>query len=169
MQYLNVPFKYILEQIIRHKHIIMLRNNLFILISLLIFSCTDSQSQTDKTRFTATEFAEKIKQTDDAQILDVRTPEEYKGGHIANAKNINWNDDNFMEHAHALDKSKPVFVYCLSGGRSGAAAKALRKEGFKTVYEMPGGMMEWRSKNMPSTSAETAMKGMSTPQYNELL
>lgn len=145
------------------------KNSLFILITLLIFSCTSSQSQTGKTSFTAKEFSEKINETANAQILDVRTPEEYAGGHLAHAKNIDWNDDNFMEQAGSLDKSKPVFVYCLSGGRSGQAATALRKEGFKTVYEMPGGMMEWRAKNMPLASAETVAQGMSLKQYEELL
>lgn len=151
----------------------MIRNSILALLAVILFSCTDSQSQTDKTSFSAPEFLEKIQATKDAQVIDVRTPGEYEGGHIANARNINWNDDNFIANTASLDKSKPVFVYCLSGGRSGSAAKALRKEGFTTVYEMPGGMMEWRSKDLPLTTDKPvdaqAHSEMTLAQYNALL
>jgi len=151
----------------------MIRNSILALLAVILFSCTDSQSQTDKTSFSAPEFLEKIQATKDAQVVDVRTPGEYEGGHIANARNINWNDDNFIANTASLDKSKPVFVYCLSGGRSGSAAKALRKEGFTTVYEMPGGMMEWRSKDLPLTTDKPAdvqaNSEMTLAQYNALL
>lgn len=151
----------------------MIRNSILALLAVILFSCTDSQSQTDKTSFSAPEFLEKIQAAKDAQVIDVRTPGEYEGGHIANARNINWNDDNFIANTASLDKSKPVFVYCLSGGRSGSAAKALRKEGFTTVYEMPGGMMEWRSKDLPLTTDKPvdaqAHSEMTLAQYNALL
>ena len=147
----------------------MFRNSVVLFIALLVFGCTTSQSQTDKTSFTAKEFSEKISETKNAQIIDVRTPEEYETGHITNAHNFNWNDDDFLKNVADLDKTKPVFVYCLSGGRSSDAAAALRKEGFNTVFEMPGGMMEWRAKNMPLASASTVSTGMNRQQYEELL
>ena len=147
----------------------MFRNSVVLFIALLVFGCTTSQSQTDKTSFTAKEFSEKISETKNPQIIDVRTPEEYETGHITNAHNFNWNDDDFLKNVADLDKTKPVFVYCLSGGRSSDAAAALRKEGFNTVFEMPGGMMEWRAKNMPLASASTVSTGMNRQQYEELL
>lgn len=150
----------------------MIKTSFFALLTVILFSCTTSQSQTDKTSFSAPEFLEKIKATKDAQLIDVRTPGEFEAGHIENAKNINWNDDNFMADAANLDKTKPVFVYCLSGGRSGSAAKALRKEGFTTVYEMPGGMMEWRAKKMPLATGQAApapAAEMTMEQYEALL
>lgn len=150
----------------------MIKTSFFALLTVILFSCTTSQSQTDKTSFSAPEFLEKIKATKDAQLIDVRTPGEFEAGHIENAKNINWNDDNFMAEVANLDKTKPIFVYCLSGGRSGSAAKALRKEGFTTVYEMPGGMMEWRSKKMPLATGQAApapSAEMTMEQYEALL
>lgn len=64
------------------------------------------------------DFAQKINSTSQPQILDVRTPKEFSDQHLDNAVNINWNSDDFDKKVAGLDKSKPVFVYCLSGGRS---------------------------------------------------
>jgi thioredoxin len=82
--------------------------------------------------------------------------------------NIDWSADDFAEKAAALDKDKPVFVYCLSGPRSTAAAAKLEEMGFKNVYEMQGGMMKWRNADLPEIKASTSA-GMSVAQYNEML
>lgn len=57
------------------------------------------------------EFEQKMNSAANAQIIDVRTPEEYTGGHLKNARNINIHDDSFEAQLAKLDKSKPVFVY----------------------------------------------------------
>jgi len=72
-------------------------------------------------------FAEKIKAAPDAQLIDVRSPEEFKSQHIDNAANINWNGDDFETKASKLDKSKPVFVYCTRKPRISYRKWALRK------------------------------------------
>ena len=65
------------------------------------------------------------------QLLDVRTKDEYAKGHLANSMHADWNDkDEFKRRTEFLDKSTPVYVYCLSGGRSHAAAEELRKNGY---------------------------------------
>ena len=53
-------------------------------------------------------------------IIDVRTPLEYNSGHIKDAKNIDLYSDDFNTEFDKLDKSKPVYVYCRSGGPSPA-------------------------------------------------
>lgn len=83
----------------------------------------------------------------DIQLVDVRTPKEYAEGHIKGADNINIYDDNFMEQMSKLDKSKPVYVYCRSGHRSGNSAKMLKKAGFSKVYDLKGGILAWKSEN----------------------
>ena len=131
-------------------------------------SCSDGQDK--KTNLTATEFAEKMKLLPAANIVDVRTPEEYEKGHIANAVNIDWNGDNFEQKISSLDKSKPVFVYCLSGGRSAMAAEVMRSKGFKQVFEMRGGFMKWRAANLPETTdTKTASAGIDKAQFDALL
>ena len=83
------------------------------------------------------------------QLIDVRTPEEYKAGHIKNAKLINFYDSDFKEKSiKILDKSKPVYLYCRSGRRSANAAKKYKAAGFKKVYNLLGGFNAWSAKNL---------------------
>lgn len=143
--------------------------SLFLSSALLFISCNSGQSQSAKTNLSATEFAEKIKELPSAPLVDVRTPEEFSKGHLQNAKNINWNDSNFQSEISALDKSKPVLVYCLSGGRSASAAAKMRADGFQEVYELQGGIMAWRASNLPETTVTAGNQtGMSMQQFASL-
>ena len=85
-------------------------------------------------------------------LIDVRTPDEYKGGHIKNAANINVNDANFETSIAKLDKNKPVVVYCAVGGRSSRAADIMVQKGFKNVYNVSGGYNAWSAAALPSTT-----------------
>ena len=78
-------------------------------------------------------------------ILDVRKPEEFKDGHIKGAINANWqNLPEFTDKTAQLDKSKPVYIYCLAGVRSAKAADWLLKNGFKNVIGLDGGIKAWK-------------------------
>ena len=116
---------------------------------------------------TPKDFAEKIKTTENPQILDVRTPEEFESNHIDNAVNVNWNGDDFAAKVVAYDKSKPVFIYCLSGGRSKKAAAKLNELGFTNIYELEGGIMKWNAEGFSKPS--TAQVGMTTSDFDNLL
>lgn len=140
-------------------------------ITTLFNSCTNGQTRNGvATNLSATEFSAKIKDLSSAPLLDVRTPDEFSKGHLKNAKNVDWNGNDFDAKVATLDKTKPVLVYCLSGGRSGAAANKLRNDGFKEVYELDGGIMKWRGANLPETTDNTvAAAGMTEEQFNALL
>lgn len=143
--------------------------SLLIVSATLFNSCSNGQIGTTKTNLSPTEFAEKIEELPTATIIDARTPEEFANGHLPNAKNIDWNGNDFDQQIASLDKSKPVFVYCLSGGRSSSAAKKMRSEGFKEVYELKGGIMKWRAANLPESSDNTSpSSGLSKQQFEEL-
>jgi len=118
---------------------------------ILIFSsgCSNGQNQSQKTNLPPKEFSEKIKQTPDALIMDVRTPEEFSAGHLVNARNIDWNGNSFEAQIKTIDKSTPVFVYCQAGGRSSSAAKKMRSSGFTKVYELDGGFSDWKEAKLP--------------------
>jgi rhodanese-related sulfurtransferase len=90
--------------------------------------------------------AEKLMgERDDLQILDVRTPEEIAGGVIGQPTKINWYDDDFASEAEAaLDKARPVIVYCKAGGRSAQAADLLVQKGYTQVYNLQGGFTRWQ-------------------------
>jgi len=89
----------------------------------------------------------------DAQILDVRTASEYQSGHIANALQANWLDPReFKNRTQYLDKSKTIYIYCQSGGRSASAQTALIQAGFNVV-NLEGGISNWRMQDMPIEGA----------------
>ena len=118
-----------------------------------LFSCKEQKLKAQKTidgqqqeiaKIEAVDFKAKI-EGKPFQLIDVRTPEEYNEGHIASAKNINFYDTNFLKLLEKLDKSKPVFLYCKSGGRSGKASARLRDAGFKSIYDLKGGFVAWQN------------------------
>lgn len=82
--------------------------------------------------------------TEQMQLLDVRTREEYDEGHIAGAVLVDVNDSDFVEKAvSVLDKQRPVAVYCRSGRRSARAASLLTEQGY-VVTNLDGGVIEWQ-------------------------
>ena len=143
----------------------------FVTASVMIFQgCSNGQGQDTKTNLDAKEFSEKIGQLPDAPLVDVRTPGEFSEGHLEKALNIDWRGSDFNEKISKLDKSKPVLVYCLSGGRSGAAANKMRSDGFKEVYELNGGIMKWRAAGLPeATGKSTTGQGMTMDQFNAMV
>jgi thioredoxin len=109
-------------------------------------------------------FAKMADSLTNEQLIDVRTPAEFSAGHIEGALNMNWNGENFKEETAKLDKTKPVMVYCRTGGRSAEAAEWLKKEGFTNVYEMKSGITGWTSENLPVT---TETKTEAAPQTQQ--
>lgn len=76
-----------------------------------------------------------------ALLLDVRSPDEFRSGHVAGAKNIPVQE--LPQRLKELPpKTKPIVVYCRSGGRSAAAASALRNAGYE-VHDL-GAMSNWQ-------------------------
>lgn len=112
-------------------------------------------------------FSKEIGMIENPQLIDVRTPEEFNAGHILDAENINWLGDNFVSDVEKLDKSKPIFVYCKSGGRSAKAAAKLEELGFKNIYELQGGILKWDATGLSKPSDQII--GMSSQEYAELL
>lgn len=80
----------------------------------------------------------------DAQLLDVRTPEEWVNGIIEGAILVNLFDQNFVSKIDSLDPSKAVFVYCKAGGRSKKAMDKMVALGFKEIYNLKGGYTAYR-------------------------
>lgn len=139
------------------------------LLLLFLFTISSCDGQTSKNikSVSAEIFAKKINETSKSQILDVRTPEEFESEKIDNAINANWLGDSFITDVAKLDKSKPVFVYCKSGGRSSKAAAKLAELGFKNIYELQGGILKWNAAGLSKPSNKIV--GMTIKQYAELL
>lgn len=100
-------------------------------------------------------FASRI-ENQDVVLLDVRTAEEFKDGHIQNAINIDVKQDGFIEEAKStLPADKTIAVYCRGGRRSVNAAEMLVKEGYKVV-NLEGGIMAWINAGMPVEKNKSA-------------
>ncbi len=141
-------------------------------------ACQNQSAQTSangqktiKTSISVSDYEQRLTVTPNAQLIDVRTPGEYEGGHLKNAVNININGDDFEGQLAKLDKTKPVMVYCLSGGRSSSAANKMAAMGFTEVYNMEGGIMQWRNAGKPLETGAAAPKkaGMTMDAFNKLL
>lgn len=123
-------------------------SRLTILIVHILFLST-CQSKAQQATITIDEFQKGIRQ-DEVQLLDVRTAEEFKSGHLMNALQADWNNsEEFQERVKSLSKNKPLYIYCLSGGRSSAAMNWFSQKGFHTVYNLQGGINAWNQAKLP--------------------
>ena len=85
----------------------------------------------------------------DAVVLDVRNAQEYKAGHITNARHLPESEiDSRMKELEKM-KAKPIIVSCARGNRSLTVANRLRKLGFAEVFSLRGGIAAWQQANMP--------------------
>ena len=140
-----------------------------IALALLVFALTSCNGQTQKNSklIDPVAFKKEIAATPNAQILDVRTPEEYASEHLQNAQNVNWLSPDFVTNTSKYDKSKPIFVYCKSGRRSHLAAEKLAELGFTTIIEMEGGILKWTSEGLSKPDEKRI--GITQKEYVDLL
>jgi rhodanese-related sulfurtransferase len=75
-----------------------------------------------------------------AQLIDVRRPYEYEGGHLAGARNVEMNE--LSAAAGSISRQAPVLFYCRTGDRSGMAAQAFREAGYD-AHNLAGGIVAW--------------------------
>ncbi len=126
----------------------MLKQKLLLLMVLMIAVTFFAQAQTVK-KLDPENFDKKLKDSKEAILIDVRTPGEYGQGHLASALSIDIYANDFKSRVGKLDKSKPVFVYCKAGSRSGSAVDIMSDMGFKEIYDLSGGIMAWQQAKKP--------------------
>jgi thioredoxin len=118
----------------------------------------------------AKEFKAIIDSLNDELIVDVRTLGEVQGGVIEGAIHFDINMPDFNRKILTLDKTKPILVYCLSGGRSASAAAFLRENGYSRVVELNGGTLQWKGNGLalvPFGKEEPVQKkGMDMAAFN---
>jgi phage shock protein E len=111
---------------------------------------TPGSALTSPLRVGVADFAEVIT-APGVQIIDVRTPEEFAGGHIAGAVNIPVQQSDFVEQVSRLDANGTYAVYCRSGNRSRPAVDAMRRAGIDSIYELASGTKGWAAEGQPLT------------------
>lgn len=140
---------------------------IFLILTVGLFSCGSAKEETKKSDNETKEESASEEKTEEVSnptgkitvldvdafekqiinegtILDVRTPEEVAEGKIANAVVMNFNDADFVNQLSKLDNTKPVYVYCKAGGRSGKTSATLSALGYE-VYNLDGGMDAWKA------------------------
>lgn len=130
----------------------------------IIFSACNASHQSGI--LSVTDFKAKSA-TEGATIIDVRTPEEFNGGYIKGAVNIDYQGTDFDTEVAKLDKEKPYFLYCKSGKRSGNALDKMKAAGFKNVYGLDGGIEAWTNEKqaveLPGSSAQNTSPAAADP------
>ncbi len=116
-----------------------------LVILALAFSCKEEEEQSE-IKMVSSEEMQSLLELEDIQLVDVRTADEYKTGYIEYSQNIDITSPTFDEDIIKLDKNKPVIVYCKSGGRSAKCTKKLKAAGFVKIYDLKGGITQWKFK-----------------------
>ena len=116
---------------------IMLR---FLFITLILLNgCSNSDLQSFKL-ISSSEF---IGLSDDFELIDVRTKSEYESGFIERALNIDFFSDTFESDVLSLNKNSKIILYCRTNNRSTKTANLLKKNGFKDISVIEGGITDW--------------------------
>lgn len=118
----------------------------FVLCLVFVSFVSCKQEQSTEVKIISPEEMQELTSYEDVQLVDVRSPQEYNKGYIANAQNIDYNSESFDIEIEKLDKSKPVIVYCQKGGRSAKCSKKLEDKGFVKIYDLEGGIAKWKYK-----------------------
>ncbi len=116
---------------------------------LALVSLSTALHAGDKPKDVSVNEAQKLIQEGKVLVLDVRTPEEFKEGHIEGAVNIDFNGKDFATQVKKLDPAKPVLVHCQGGGRSGRSLPVLEQLHFPQIYHLHEGFGEWEAAGKP--------------------
>ena len=124
-----------------------------IVLLVLIGGCTNgevvplkTQVMEDVTSEEAYALVQNNRANQNFAIIDVRTPEEYAGGCIEEAINLDYSSATFRNELNKLEKNKKYVIYCRSGDRSGIAVHLMKELGFSEVYNMLGGIIGWEAR-----------------------
>ena len=124
------------------KFILRVFATIWLSMSIALTGCSNPSEGGSYLQISMNEAVEMMETEKDYIILDVRTIEEYKEGHIPNAICVPNETIGENEIEELPDKEQVIFVYCRSGKRSKQAATKLAEQGYTKVYEF-GGIIDW--------------------------
>jgi thioredoxin len=140
----------------------LIKHTAFILAAVMLANTACAQK-----KLAAKTFSDKLKTTPNAFLLDVRTPAEVSRSYIKNAVFMDIHDSLFEKRIAGIDKKLPVFVYCAIGVRSNDAAVMLHRLGFSEVYDLKGGIINWKLAGLPVVKGKDYddRRGMSKTEF----
>ena len=120
----------------------------FILSLFIMYSCSGAKFGNGDS-LTPSEFKKNLDHKNTV-LIDVRSPEEYSVGHLANAVLINFQDTSFQSTVlSTVPMDAEVLLYCRSGRRSAAAKDLMKQMGYLKVTHLDGGIIAWQAENFP--------------------
>lgn len=108
-----------------------------------------SATKTRVTHVKVEEAAKYLAENRGTVILDLRTPKEFADGHLAGAKNVDFNGSDFAGQLARLDREATYLIHCAVGGRSTKALATFERLGFRSVVHLDGGFNAWRGAGKP--------------------
>jgi rhodanese-related sulfurtransferase len=117
------------------------------ILSILSFSIIMLNAQIKK--ITSTEVDAMLKKEHNFIVLDVRTADEFKAGHIKGAINIDIRQGDALAKIDRLDRKAKYIVYCRTSNRSKTAVDHMAAKGFMNVYHMIDGFVGWSQNELP--------------------
>lgn len=124
---------------------------LIIIIGCFFISCNawKSGKNFSYTELNYSDFENKLDKDSNFIIVDVRTPKEYRNGHMKNATNVSYFGTTFTDSVKLLNRNKTIYMYCQTQHRSPLASRKMKKLGFKKIIDLKGGFMKWENNQMP--------------------
>lgn len=122
-----------------------------LIVTLSFISCNawKSSKNFNYSELAFSDFSKALKTDSNYIIVDVRTPKEYRHGHMKNAVNVSYFGTSFTDSIKTLNRQKTIYMYCQTQHRSPLASKKMRKLGFKKIVDLKGGFMKWENNEMP--------------------
>lgn len=119
---------------------------LLVISALLVVTCAPIKEGGD---VTAQQVAQMLRKDTSIILVDVRTPEEYQQEHIKGGRLMDYYSAEFHALLQTLPKEKPIIFYCRSGRRSSEAMKFLSSIGYSRVFNLIGGIIQWKKDRQP--------------------
>lgn len=111
---------------------------------LVLLLAASNVSLADMVDISQTELMQRIETGHEQLLLDVRSPEEYREGHVPGAVNISHDQLEARVAEIGSHKNKDVVLYCRSGRRASIAAEILQSAGFSKLQHLDGDMFDWQ-------------------------
>ncbi len=121
----------------------MQRFLLSFIVTGILCACHSQNNAPEYELLSPSEFQALIKSDKNLQLLDVRTPAEFNNGKLEGAQNIDIQAPDFEDRLKAMNKDETYGVYCAVGARSAAATERMKQLGFKKIFELKGGYVDW--------------------------
>ena len=151
----------------------MMKKIIYSLVSFVLVSCSLGPIEAQVINNVSVVEFNKLINSDEGIVLDVRTIGEVNEGHIEDATNIDFYASDFTEKLALIRKDVPIYVYCASGGRSSKTVTKMKDLGIKKVYNLLGGFGAWKSEGLKVAVTKGEIlkkqKAMSVIEFSDII